>query len=208
MLLSRRQVSQGRQVGLRDDIEHVSSVLRLYQVSLTSFITSLLLLKISFSPPRFTCAQIECPEFFGAHPRRPDCIWKNEPGKCCASKEICGDDRQKLHKCTYDEVEYYEGSTIYIPGSCSTCVCDANFNASNPLAGGSTCKKLECNTVFENPDDILQGCAPVFYRHSCCPLGSRCRKCTFWVQKPETCFLKTSAYFPFSFSNGSGCGRG
>lgn len=89
---------------------------------------------------------------------------------------MCGDEKDQLVKCVYDDVEYYEGSSIYIRDTCSTCTCDEKFNASDPITH-SNCRQVKCNTVFSHAVEISQGCAPVFYLNSCCPFHYRCRKC-------------------------------
>lgn len=124
----------------------------------------------------FNCANIECPEYF--QPYDPECSWQTEKGRCCGKTKVCGEEREKLHKCFSDNLIYVENQWIYPQNStCHRCWCDKNFNNATRVEDNPNCEEVNCGVELRDFARIQQGCIPVYFRHQgCCPIGWRCRK--------------------------------
>ncbi|XP_055627552.1 kielin/chordin-like protein [Toxorhynchites rutilus septentrionalis] len=124
------------------------------------------------TPATFTCAYIDCPEFFG---RDEKCIYQYSPYDCCASGRSCGNEVEKLNECYFDGEKYLEGQKIYPKDeSCYTCHCQKDFDNST-VVGNPNCYEISCGIELRNLNSVIQGCIPVYFGNDrCCPISWRC----------------------------------
>lgn len=128
------------------------------------------------NPATFSCAHNDCPEFFGLPRLERGCIRTYSFGKCCSTGIACGEEKDQLHRCSFEGSTYYDGQTMQPKGTCYTCICDANFDSATPIEQNTNCKESFCNVMFHDLRNVINGCAPVFYKNLCCPIKYRCRK--------------------------------
>ncbi|XP_058832268.1 kielin/chordin-like protein [Topomyia yanbarensis] len=124
------------------------------------------------SPASFTCAYIDCPEFFS---HDENCVNQYTPRGCCASGKVCGDAIKKLSECYMDGEKYLEGQKIYPKDDgCYFCHCQKNFDNST-IVGNPNCYEINCGIELRNIDRVMEGCIPVYFgTDRCCPISWRC----------------------------------
>ena len=132
---------------------------------------------------RFTCAHIDCPEFFGIRlGEGPDCIRQKSPGKCCTQNRICDKEEiDKLPVCYFEGRKYHGGEAMYPKErSCHTCYCDEKFDNSTAIEKNPNCPEVHCAIELDNLPQIRgSGCVPIYYDTPiCCPIELKCRKLT------------------------------
>lgn len=118
------------------------------------------------SSAKFTCAHIDCPEFFGSsyENEKPGkkCVRQYEEGSCCSTAEVCGEDLTKLATCEHAGHTYYEGERIQPDGSCHSCICAAGFNNNQTIEENPHCHKIDCNMNLHYQTKVEEGCIPTY----------------------------------------------
>ncbi|XP_039453080.1 kielin/chordin-like protein [Culex pipiens pallens] len=126
------------------------------------------------SPASFTCASIDCPEFFGP---KEDCIYQYEKGQCCSSgAPVCGEDKiEQLAECYFEGELYREGQKMYpTEESCYSCHCQKGFDNST-VVGNPHCQEVNCGIELRSSERLARGCIPVYFGNDrCCPISWRC----------------------------------
>lgn len=124
----------------------------------------------------FSCADIECPEFFDMEYHR--CGKIRHKNMCCATDFVCDPTEvARLPKCYVDNKEYLMGDPIHsgIP-NCYQCFCTENFD-NTTIIGNPDCRPVDCGTTLNYLKEIYDGCAPVYLENTeCCPIEWHCRK--------------------------------
>ncbi|XP_055598867.1 kielin/chordin-like protein [Uranotaenia lowii] len=124
------------------------------------------------TPATFTCAHIDCPEFFNPE---FDCVLQYEPHGCCSSNRVCGAAMEKLAECYIDGTRYQEGQLMYPKDdSCYKCHCQKGFDNST-IVGNPNCYEINCGIELRNSDSVMEGCIPIYFgTDRCCPISWRC----------------------------------
>lgn len=80
----------------------------------------------------------------------------------------------QLKTCEVDGKTYREGETYQPKDTRKTCVCTADYNATD---NASNCRDINCGIEIHYQSDLLRNCAPVFPGNMRgCPIGFECRK--------------------------------
>lgn len=124
------------------------------------------------TPAGFTCAFIDCPEFFNPD---SDCINQYEARGCCASGQVCGAAIEKLSECYLEGERYLEGQKMYpSEKSCHFCHCQKGFDNST-IVGNPNCYEINCGIELRNTGRVMEGCIPIYFGNDrCCPISWRC----------------------------------
>ena len=125
---------------------------------------------------RFTCAHIDCAEYFIGAPE-PNCVRQYKRESCCSTNKICGKQKEKLAICYVEGERYLEGQRIYPKRHpCHACICQKGFDNST-IVDNQYCWEIMCNIEIYNADKLRDGCIPVYFGNSsCCPISWVCRK--------------------------------
>uniref|UniRef100_A0A2M4BWS8 Putative secreted protein n=2 Tax=Anopheles marajoara TaxID=58244 RepID=A0A2M4BWS8_9DIPT len=116
----------------------------------------------------FHCAHIDCPEFL-TPPNRTGCVRQYRVRECCATRQVCGEKKAHLIRCTHGDTRYYEGERMnFADDPCRTCICTEHFNATDPLSD-TKCFTNDCPFELISPSVLMSGAAPVYYNNGCCP---------------------------------------
>ncbi|XP_035788601.1 uncharacterized protein LOC118464934 isoform X2 [Anopheles albimanus] len=116
----------------------------------------------------FHCAHIDCPEFL-TPPNRTGCVRQYRVRECCATRQVCGEKKAHLTRCSYGDTRYYEGERMnFADDPCRTCICTEHFNATDPLSD-TKCFTNDCPFELISPSVLMSGAAPVYYNNGCCP---------------------------------------
>lgn len=134
---------------------------------------------------QFRCTHIDCPEFFQSFDYE-NCIRTYKPNSCCSSGKVCGEDKQKLAKCTVNGDNFLAGQRMYPDSNkCFTCICHEGFNEAN-VNSDPNCYESICNFELFDAKEAYNGGAPVYYEERCCPWEWRMPKDTDQIMKNET----------------------
>lgn len=77
-------------------------------------------------------------------------------------------------KCEWKGSTYLEGEKFYPDEEpCKTCICKKGFDGT---LNGPWCKQATCGIELHYTNYLARGCAPVFYKSTCCPIEWRCRE--------------------------------
>ncbi|XP_052870872.1 uncharacterized protein LOC128276448 [Anopheles cruzii] len=119
----------------------------------------------------FHCGHIDCPEFLAPLAlNRAGCVRQYRANECCSSRQVCGEKKFHLARCTLDGTRYYEGERMGLAHDpCLTCICSANFNETQDPLSQTKCYTNDCPFELTSPSVLLSGAAPVYYGRGCCP---------------------------------------
>ncbi|CAL8109619.1 unnamed protein product [Orchesella dallaii] len=133
------------------------------------------------SPPRITCAQVDCQPY----PSGGGCVPVRKSELDCCSDYYCagkGDSNQTAPiTCSYNGKDYVEGQIIYPDDyPCITCHCNKNWKGKLTTEGG-VCREVNCGLAIYNQLNLVNKCEPQFYttskgKQSCCPIEWKCNK--------------------------------
>ncbi|CAG9767316.1 unnamed protein product [Ceutorhynchus assimilis] len=124
---------------------------------------------------KFTCAVLDCPEFFGApFEIHQNCHHGYTLGKCCSTGQVCNSTKT----CEFEGGTYKIGQRFYPNNTCLNCVCHEEFTGA---INEKTCIKHNCNTQIHYLEEILKNCAPAYFETQpgkviCCPDDFVCPK--------------------------------
>ena len=121
------------------------------------------------SHPELTCAHVDCFNNFRAP--TPNCFTVWNDGECCSQEKCLNEEQMKTElKCVYKGKQYFSSQRIYPDEDpCLECVCNENWNQTNPLKSKS-CKTTKCEIQSK------EGCIPIYHEKTCCPIDYFCRK--------------------------------
>lgn len=111
------------------------------------------------------CAVLDCPEVFEDYD--PSCYFKYALGECCSKERVCNSTETK--KCQVDGSIYKLGQQFYPKNTCFECICNENFAGKYDE---ETCVRRTCNAQIHYGSQILQNCAPAYFKDQdvkCCP---------------------------------------
>ncbi|XP_034245830.1 kielin/chordin-like protein [Thrips palmi] len=120
-----------------------------------------------------TCAQIECPSLFNPSLIPEGCVATYSMDKCCSDGVLCQQNTTaETAKCEWKGETYLEGQKFYPDEEpCKTCICKRGFDGT---LNGPWCKEATCGLELHHTRDLARGCAPVFWKSTCCPIEWRC----------------------------------
>lgn len=117
---------------------------------------------------QFRCTHIDCAEFFQRFDH-DNCVRTYKPNGCCSSGKVCGEEKKKVSKCTFNGDEYLAGQRMYMDSKkCRTCICHEGFNVAN-IDSDPNCYESTCGFELFYAKQAYGGAAPVYYEDRCCP---------------------------------------
>lgn len=117
---------------------------------------------------QFRCTHIDCAEFFQRFDH-DNCVRTYKPNGCCSSGKVCGEEKKKVAKCTFNGDEYLAGQRMYMDSKkCRTCICHEGFNVAN-IDSDPNCYESTCGFELFYAKQAYGGAAPVYYEDRCCP---------------------------------------
>ncbi|KAI5637733.1 hypothetical protein NE865_09515 [Phthorimaea operculella] len=130
------------------------------------------LCSISNGVPNFSCAAVDCVEFFEGD-LNGECIRTYSLESCCSVGKVCGKDAiAALKTCEMEGKTYKEGQTFSPEKTHKTCLCTDKWTGK---AEGEYCQDVNCGLEIHYQDMLYQNCAPVFPKKgSACPMMFKC----------------------------------
>lgn len=120
-----------------------------------------------------TCAQVECPTLFNPSLIPEGCVATYSADRCCSDGVLCHQNTTAATaRCEWKGRTYLEGEKFYPDEEpCKACVCRKGFDGT---LDGPWCREVTCGLELHHASYLARGCAPVFYKSTCCPIEWRC----------------------------------